>query len=301
MKKLVYISHPSSGKLENTLDIEVIIKALYKSDAIYNNYCFVSPVHNYGFMYNDTDYDRGLTYCTDLLEHCEEIWVFGDYANSRGCKAEIKLAEKLGIPILYMGASFNIDKTISEIESKLGKKSITPSEKSKTSKTSIRLYKCIPRHSKIKDAEDIKGTILYTDINDAIESFRESALYSAFKLVQIDVKVEKLFDMLNNDNLFQYHKYVLEKYNISKYKIDVNEKEHFDSYIADNKIKIVKRTIIYNRDEFGAETGKIPKDTKTVYSVLDTSIIEKYKVFNGTEISEDIKSPRYIINDSITD
>lgn len=98
-KRLIYISHPSSGLDENRLDIERIVKSLYSSDEIFNRYTFVSPVHCYGFMYADTEYNRGLQYCTDLLRLCDEVWIFGDYKNSRGCMAELQLAKELKIRI----------------------------------------------------------------------------------------------------------------------------------------------------------------------------------------------------------
>ena len=90
MKELVYISHPSSGKIENTKHIEEIVNALYEDDFIYENYCIVSPVHNFGFMYETTDYVRGLQYCLDLMEHCDLVMLFGDYEHSKGCTKELQ-------------------------------------------------------------------------------------------------------------------------------------------------------------------------------------------------------------------
>lgn len=109
-KRLVYISHPSSGLEENTKDIEKIVKELYKSDEAYDNCCFVSPVHCYGFMYNDTEYYKGLSFCTDLLKHCDMMLVFGDWEQSTGCKAEIELAKELNIPYLILGDSSELTK-----------------------------------------------------------------------------------------------------------------------------------------------------------------------------------------------
>lgn len=111
-KKLVYISHPSSGLEENTLDVEYIVKQLYDNEELYNNYCFISPIHCFGFMYNTTEYTKGLSFCTDLLKHCDIMLVFGDWTESVGCKAEVDMCNELGIPVLFMGKSNTLQSRI---------------------------------------------------------------------------------------------------------------------------------------------------------------------------------------------
>ena len=83
----IYISHPFGGKQENKEHIETIIKQL-----IYENpqHTYISPVHAFGFLYNEVDYQSGLNWCLDLLDMCDEMLVFGDYNESKGCVAEIK-------------------------------------------------------------------------------------------------------------------------------------------------------------------------------------------------------------------
>ena len=90
----VYISHSYSGKEENKQDIERIARLLVKK---FPNIVPVSPVHTYGYLYNDVDYDRGLDFCIELLKTCDCMWVFGDYSNSKGVHAEIDYCEKHGI------------------------------------------------------------------------------------------------------------------------------------------------------------------------------------------------------------
>lgn len=116
MKRLLYISHPSGGLLENTLDTEVVIKKLYDSDLFFNNISAVSPIHNYGFMYRTTEYNRGLAYCTDLLERCDAMLLVGDYSNSVGCKAEKQLCIEKNIPFIEVESS---DKINNELINKL--------------------------------------------------------------------------------------------------------------------------------------------------------------------------------------
>lgn len=111
-KYLIYISHPSSGKIENTLDVENIIRELYKNDELYENFCFVSPIHCYGFMYDDTEYYKGLSFCTDLLLHCDAMLVFGDWSNSTGCKEEVRICKDMNIPYLIMGESSKLSEHI---------------------------------------------------------------------------------------------------------------------------------------------------------------------------------------------
>lgn len=113
-KKLVYISHPSSGKIENTKHIEYIVRELLKSDALYSKYCFVSPVHCYGFMYDEYEenYLKGLSFCTDLLEHCDIMLLCGEWETSRGCSVEQKVCIEKHIPMLEVRTDDDLAKLI---------------------------------------------------------------------------------------------------------------------------------------------------------------------------------------------
>ena len=116
-KKLVYISHPSGGLIENDEEIANIVRELYKNDDIYNNFCIVSPVHCYGFMYNEydsseKDYYKGLSFCTDLLLHCDLMLLTGNWETSRGCNVEVGICKEAGIPLVEI-------KTLHEIKEKL--------------------------------------------------------------------------------------------------------------------------------------------------------------------------------------
>ena len=86
-KKVIYVSHPYGGKEENKAAIENIIKEFVKE---YPYYTFVSPIHCFGFMYDKLPYQQGLDMCINLLEKCDEMWLCGDFLDSRGCRAEIK-------------------------------------------------------------------------------------------------------------------------------------------------------------------------------------------------------------------
>lgn len=111
-KKLVYISHPSSGLEENTRKIEQYIRKLYQNDDIFDNFCIVSPVHCYGFMYHDTEYFKGLSFCTDLLMHCDIMLLCGDWKNSTGCTKERELCIKYNIPFIEIDSVGTLDKML---------------------------------------------------------------------------------------------------------------------------------------------------------------------------------------------
>ena len=115
MKEIIYISHPSGGKKENFDDAQKCLDILLSSDEIHNNYCVVSPIQCYGGMYKSTDYNRGLQYCIDLLEHCSLMVVIGDYNSSTGCKAEIEYCKNNNISMLFYKTSDELKNNIREI------------------------------------------------------------------------------------------------------------------------------------------------------------------------------------------
>lgn len=108
-KQLLYISHPYGNKEQNKNDIENIIRYLYHSDEIFDNYCLVSPVHCFGFLYEDWEYEKGIQPCLDLLGECDGMLVFDgegaeDWTTSTGCKMEVAKYEEWGMPYRFMGS-----------------------------------------------------------------------------------------------------------------------------------------------------------------------------------------------------
>lgn len=85
---------------------------LLKSEELYNKYCFVSPIHCYGFMYEETDYSRGLSFCTDLLKHCDIMLLCGNWKDSRGCRAEMELCNRNNIKVLELPTDAELDNLI---------------------------------------------------------------------------------------------------------------------------------------------------------------------------------------------
>lgn len=96
-KKIIYISHPFSGNEDNKKLIETKVKKLME---IYPNCLFISPVHTFGYLYNDTTYEKGIDMCLKLLEKCDEVWIISKYyENSKGCLIERSYAHAIGIPV----------------------------------------------------------------------------------------------------------------------------------------------------------------------------------------------------------
>ena len=93
---IVYVAHPYGADPENAAKVEDIIRDLVDK---YPRYCFISPIHTFGFLYEDVDYEEGMEHCYTLLNICDEIWIYGD---SQGTRLEREFAELYGIPIREM-------------------------------------------------------------------------------------------------------------------------------------------------------------------------------------------------------
>lgn len=103
IQKVIYISHPYQGNEHNKSEIQKIITDLVKK---FPGYLFLSPVHAFGFLYNEIPYSTGLAHCIWLLDKADEMWVFGDYQNSIGCKVEIRYCEKNNIPLKIIRSNY---------------------------------------------------------------------------------------------------------------------------------------------------------------------------------------------------
>jgi len=96
---LVYISHPSSGLKENKDKVETIVNRLLDGNSPDT---YISPIHCFGYLYDDIEYSFGLDMCLELLDKCDEMLVFGDWKHSQGCQAEMRYCEDNNIPYLIM-------------------------------------------------------------------------------------------------------------------------------------------------------------------------------------------------------
>ena len=96
--KVIYISHPYSGLKENEEKVAEIINQLTKE---YPTYLFISPIHAFSYAYHAVDYQKGIDMCLWLLDRCDEMWVYGNWENSKGCKMEIEYCMEYNITVKY--------------------------------------------------------------------------------------------------------------------------------------------------------------------------------------------------------
>ena len=97
--KVIYISHPYSGLKENEEKVANIINNLIKA---YPNYLFISPIHSFSYAYHAVNYQIGINMCLWLLDRCDEMWVYGNWENSKGCKMEIEYCMEYNITVKYL-------------------------------------------------------------------------------------------------------------------------------------------------------------------------------------------------------
>ena len=89
-KDMLYISHPflTNGNADdNKKAVDKILADLVLKYG--KDYVFISPIHNYGTLDGQLNYDQGLSLCLDLLRKCDGIIMCGDYFRSNGCKMEL--------------------------------------------------------------------------------------------------------------------------------------------------------------------------------------------------------------------
>ena len=102
---LIYVSHPYQMKEENKLSAENIVRKLHFKNP---EHTYLSGLHPFYFMYDEVDYETGINMCLEVLKRCDMMYVYGDWKNSRGCKAEIKFCEEYGIPYVIFDDNGNV-------------------------------------------------------------------------------------------------------------------------------------------------------------------------------------------------
>lgn len=101
-KLILYVSHPYGGNQDNLESASKLVLMLCKNEKIHRDFCIVSPVHNYGFMYNEYTHMDGMQFCLDLLAKSDIMVVFGNYEASKGCTMEIEYCKENNIPYLII-------------------------------------------------------------------------------------------------------------------------------------------------------------------------------------------------------
>lgn len=107
MKKLVYVAHPLRGDVPGNMErIEEIMRELSEEHLDCN---FFSPLHGFSFHTPAEDQALVMERCLDMLDRCDEIWVFGDWSDSEGCRREIRHAACRGMTILFSSGDSSHD------------------------------------------------------------------------------------------------------------------------------------------------------------------------------------------------
>ena len=101
----VYIAHPLRGE---RLDIAVIERNVARVTEIcrrvaeeYPNVLLLSPIHAFDFISPLGPQDWVLAQCRALLDVADELWVFGDWECSEGCRMEVEHARRTGKTIVF--------------------------------------------------------------------------------------------------------------------------------------------------------------------------------------------------------
>lgn len=96
--KRVYIAHPLRGNVENNIQSATKICQKLASE---KQIIPLSPLHNFGYLDPKGDSYHAMQLCFGLLSLADEIWVFGEWWESEGCRAEIYYAGCRNIPIRF--------------------------------------------------------------------------------------------------------------------------------------------------------------------------------------------------------
>lgn len=115
MKK-VYIVHPLRKGTQNigeiARNINRITHICTSISKTHPEFLILSPIHAFSFISSLGPQDWVLSQCRALLELADEVWVFGDWQESEGCRMEVEHARKLGITVVFeSGRSASLEET----------------------------------------------------------------------------------------------------------------------------------------------------------------------------------------------
>ena len=100
MPRRVYVAHPLRGNVEeNTRKVGEICLRLAQDETLLP----MSPVHAFGFCDPAGDQTVPFRLCRDLLASCDELWLYGAWWHSEGCRFELDTAKSLGLPVRFAG------------------------------------------------------------------------------------------------------------------------------------------------------------------------------------------------------
>jgi len=122
---LIYVAHPFNNEDSNREKVARIIDSLIYE---YPEHNWLSPIHATGHWYQSMSYERGMDWCLALLDKCDEMWVYGDFQNSKGCMIEIQHCVDNGKPYwikpIPLGAKTEIEKFCDGVDTLYAQKGI---------------------------------------------------------------------------------------------------------------------------------------------------------------------------------
>lgn len=104
----IYIAHPLLGDMDRkNADRIVPIQNRHRAGEIcrelvekHPHVLILSPIHAFAFL-DLLERERSLAFCRELLSLADELWVFGDWRTSEGCRKEIEWAKGMGKPVVF--------------------------------------------------------------------------------------------------------------------------------------------------------------------------------------------------------
>ncbi len=95
--KRAFISHPfRDNPVANRRKIADICRKIAETQP---DVMPVSPVHAFSYLDDAIHRQLAIGYCLELLELCDEVWMYGDWQKSEGCVKEFVHAWRLNKPI----------------------------------------------------------------------------------------------------------------------------------------------------------------------------------------------------------
>ena len=102
--KLVYVSHPYTG--DEKKNVKSARKYCRKLREQHPDWVIFNPLDNFKFAHGSgCTYDDYMRMDTEILGRCDIVVFCGKWRKSKGCMAEYREAEKLGLKIEVEGES----------------------------------------------------------------------------------------------------------------------------------------------------------------------------------------------------
>lgn len=105
--KLVYIAHPLRNDINGNMSrIEDIMTHLSESaqQAHEPKHNYFSPLHAFSFVEPSGPQEWVMDRCLDMVSRCDELWLYGRWHESVGCRHEFIHAMRLGKIIKFKDA-----------------------------------------------------------------------------------------------------------------------------------------------------------------------------------------------------